>query len=112
MPPRCRPAPPEFSRISLRQMMIGPTCSVASADMVRTPDGNAVAVRPSREGRAPEPPLLNISNSTGGFGSSGDACRALAWKFQSAPAPSAGTTSGKAWAMAPKVRSVTKWPIT
>ena len=40
-------APPEFGFNSLRQMMIGATFSVASTGMVRTPDGNAVAFRPS-----------------------------------------------------------------
>ena len=111
-PPRKRPAPPLPGRISLRHTMIGPTCSVASTLMVRTPDGKAVAVSPSRPGRAPLPPLLNISISTGGRGSPGSALRALAWKFHSAPDPSAGTTSGRAWAIAPRHRSVTKWPIT
>ena len=59
-PPRCLPAPPESGRSSLRQTTIGPTCSVASIDMVRTPLGKAVALIPSSVGRAPLPPLLNI----------------------------------------------------
>ena len=65
-PPRCIPAPPESGRSSLRQMTMGPTCSVASTDMVRTPLGKAVALSPSRRGRAPVPPLLNIKISAGG----------------------------------------------
>ena len=155
-PPRCIPAPPESGRSSLRQMTIGPTCSVASTDMVRTPLGKAVALSPSRRGRAPVPPLLNIKISAGGRSrpppssaappgepalSAGAplspwaplpeapppgaplperapappgaaTARAPAWKFHSAPEPSAGTMSGKTSARAPRHRSVTKWPIT
>ena len=154
-PPRCIPAPPESGRSSLRQMTMGPTCSVASTDMVRTPLGKAVALSPSRRGRAPVPPLLNIKISAGGRSrppspsaraplpeaappwalapsakalsletpptgapSPEDAppgaatARAPAWKFHSAPEPSAGTTSGRTSARAPRHRSVTKWPIT
>ena len=91
---------------------MGPACSVASAGMVRTPLGNAVLLRPSRAGRAPVPPLLNMRISRGGSPADGSTARALTWKFQRAPAPSAGTTSGSASAMAPRHRSVTKCPIT
>ena len=123
-PPRCIPAPPESGRSSLRQMTMGPTCSVASTDMVRTPLGKAVALSPSRRGRAPVPPLLNIKISAGGRSRPPEAplpeaapprtptARAPAWKFHSAPEPSAGTTSGRTSARAPRHRSVTKWPIT
>ena len=80
--------------------------------MVRTPLGNAVALRPSSEGRAPVPPLLNMRISRGGSPEAGSVARALTWKFHRAPAPSAGTTSGSVSAMAPRHRSVTKWPMT
>ena len=73
-PPRYRPAPPLSGRNSLRQMITGPTCSVASTGIVITPEGKAVAFIPSSVGRAPAPPELNVSTSarraSGGAGAS------------------------------------------
>ncbi len=66
VPPRVRPAPPESGRSSLRQKMIGATFSVASTGMVRTPEGKAVAFRPSLVGRAPVPPELKVMISKSG----------------------------------------------
>ena len=43
--------------------MIGPVFSVASTGIVITPDGKAVALRPSLVGLAPDPPELNVRTS-------------------------------------------------
>ncbi len=73
---------------------MGPTFSVTSVDIVRTPEGKAVAESPSRPGRAPVPPELKIKSSAGGRPLAGSLARAEIWMFQSEEAPSAGTTPG------------------
>ncbi len=54
------PTPPESGFSSFRRTITGATFSVASTGIVRTPDGNAVALRPSLVSRAPEPPELKV----------------------------------------------------
>ena len=56
-PPRVRPAPAEPERNSLRQNTTGRICSAISTGVPLTPDGNAVADRPSDSGLPPVPPL-------------------------------------------------------
>src|SRR5476649_112026 len=55
-PPRNSPAPPESWRYSFFQNSTGAIVSVISTGTLRTPDGKAVALRPSSLGRAPVPP--------------------------------------------------------
>ena len=101
VPPRVRPAPPESGFSSFDQKIKGATFSVASTGIVRTPEGYAVAFRPSDVGRA-VPPELNVMFSKSGR---------LGWPsrgwpetheppriggFQSDEAPSAVTRSGTA----------------
>ena len=103
-PPRSDPAPPVSDASSFRQMTIGATISVASAGMVRTPLGKAVAESPSFVGRAPAPPELKRATSNSG-GSNAALRRASlsiavapprSCTIQSEAAPSAGTRSGMA----------------
>ena len=112
-PPRRVPGPPESGRSSFLQITAGPACSVASTGMVITPEGKAVASSPSRPGRAPEPPELK-SRSSARRASAGASAPGWSesWKLHSAPAPSAGTRSGRSWSSAPNTTSGTMWPMT
>ena len=96
-PPRVLPTPPESGRNSLRQIITGPACSVASIGIVITPDGKAVAFKPSWSGRAPDPPELKVKTSDRRASSGAGASvrgRRETWKLQRQPAPSAGTKPG------------------
>src|SRR5215471_8357845 len=76
--------------------------SVASTGIVRTPDGNDVALRPSLVGRAPAPPqwkmtVLNSGSALASVPSSTSSTSEPPPKicgFQSEEAPSAGTPPG------------------
>ena len=99
---------------------MGATVSVASAGMVRTPLGKAVAESPSFVGRAPAPPELKraTSNSGGSKAALRRASLSIAvapprnCTIQSEAAPSAGTRSGIAWCRQPNTRSGSMWPMT
>src|SRR3546814_8071324 len=56
VPPRQVLAPPESGRNSFCQQISGAIVAVTSTGVLRTPDGKAVALRPSMVGRAPMPP--------------------------------------------------------
>ena len=85
-------------------------------DLALTHLKKAVALKPSRCGLAPVPPLLNSSTSARWPPSLGASLpvsgRALTCRFQSAPDPSAGTFPGSILCTAPSTASGTRWPST
>ena len=86
--------------------------------MVRTPDGNAVALRPSFSGRAPAPPQwkITVENSGSVFASVPSSTSSTSEPppkicgFHSDDAPSAGTPPGMTCCRQPNTTSGSIWP--
>ena len=83
---------------SFRQKISGATVSVISIGVLRTPDGNDVALRPSFPGRAPVPPVWNGLTTNGSESPYGyppvSPGPPMKTGFQRHDAPSAGTEPG------------------
>src|SRR5580692_622010 len=92
--------------------------SVAAAAIKRTPDGNAVALKPSFPGRAPAQPQWKITEENSGSvlasvpssTSSTSEPPPKICGFHNAEAPSAGTPPGMTFARQPNTTSGSIWP--